>query len=233
MGRKMHFDVTTSVVVVSGGAGAPTVLPPGIPAGAMVVAADSGIETALALGLRVDIAVGDFDSVTPVGLAAAEAAGARVLRHPAAKDSTDLALGLAVAADEIGESMGEIVVIGSEAGRLDHLVAGILALAAPALARHTVRAHLGPATVHVVHGPGRVELDAPAGALLTLLPVGDVARGVVTEGLQYPLRGEDLEAGTTRGVSNVVVERPARILLERGTVLVVLPEENPTQRGTS
>ncbi len=52
------------------------------------------------------------------------------------------------------------------------------------------------------------------GALVTLVPVGGVAEGVTTEGLRYPLRGEALEAGTTRGVSNVAEADRARVELD-------------------
>ena len=56
-----------------------------------------GRRCALALGLRVDVAVGDFDSISAQGLAALERAGARLERHPPAKDATDLELALDVA----------------------------------------------------------------------------------------------------------------------------------------
>jgi thiamine pyrophosphokinase len=46
---------------------------------------------------------------------------------------------------------------------------------------------------------------------------------VRTEGLEYPLRGERLPAGTTRGVSNVLLNREATVSIEEGTVLVVRP----------
>ena len=219
------------VIVVSGGGPAPATVRARLPEGATVVAADSGVDTALAIGLHVDVAVGDFDSVSRSGLAAAEAGGARVIRHPEAKDATDLALALDVAAELLGEEPGEIVVVGAPAGRLDHLLAGILALAAPALARHRVRAHLGTATVHVVHGPGSVVLDAPVGTTVTLLPVGGRASGVTTAGLRYPLHGEPLDAGTTRGVSNVVEDSDARVGLDVGTVLVVLPGNETLDGG--
>ena len=90
-----------------------------------VVAADGGLLRARALGLDVDVVVGDLDSVTPEALAAAEAAGARVVRHPPAKDATDLELALDEAA-ALGAS--RVLVVASAEGRLDHLLGLLLLL---------------------------------------------------------------------------------------------------------
>ena len=68
-----------------------------LPSAAVVVAADRGVRHALVLGLRVDVAVGDFDSISAGELAAVERSGGLVERHPAEKDVTDLELALAVA----------------------------------------------------------------------------------------------------------------------------------------
>jgi len=46
---------------------------------------------------------------------------------------------------------------------------------------------------------------------------------VRTEGLAYPLEGETLQPGSSRGVSNVFVSATARISLERGVLLAVRP----------
>ena len=200
-----------------------------LPAGAPVVAADSGVDVALALGLRVDVVVGDLDSVSPEGLGAARDAGARIVRYPEAKDATDLALALTEAAmlldtgDPADVGARDVVVLGGHGGRFDHLLAGVLALADPAWTSIRIRAHLGPATVHVLHGPTRREVGGEVGDLLTLIPVGGPADGVRTGGLRYPLRGERLDAGTTRGVSNVVERAPATVELDAGTLLAVLP----------
>ena len=194
-----------------------------LPEGAPVIAADSGVDGALALGLHVDVVVGDLDSATPEGLAKAEAGGARIERHPVDKDETDLALALTMARSLLTDA-GEIVVVGVEGGRLDHLLAGILALADPAFGR--LRAHLGAATVHVLHGPGEVVVDAAVGDLVTLVPVGGDAVAVRTTGLRFPLRSEGLPAATTRGVSNVVEHAGATVALDAGTLLVILPGES-------
>jgi thiamine pyrophosphokinase len=215
------------VVVVAGGGSPPPDIVAVLPPGAPVVAADSGADTALALGLVVDVVVGDLDSVTPSGLAAAQAAGARIVRHPEAKDATDLALAIEEAATLLGEGGGAVVVLGGHGGRLDHLLAGILALADDTWAGLSIRAHLGPATVHVVHGPGERDLGGAEGDLVTLVPVGGTAEGVRTTGLRYPLRDEPLGPGTTRGVSNLIESLPARVALRAGVLLAVLPGDEP------
>ena len=75
--------VDPDVVVVASGEGPELTLP----RAAAVVAADGGLDRARALGLEVDVVVGDLDSVTAEALEAAEAGGTRVVRHPRAKDA--------------------------------------------------------------------------------------------------------------------------------------------------
>jgi thiamine pyrophosphokinase len=208
------------VVVVCTAGDAAEVIEPDLPPDAFVIAADSGVELAQAFGWPVDLAVGDFDSVAPQALAAAEAAGAQVERHPAAKDATDLELALEAAASRRPD---EIVVVGGAAGRLDHLVAGLLALAGDACADVAVRACLGPARIHVVRS--RTTLNGRPGELVTLLAVHGPADGVTTGGLLYPLRGETLHPGSTRGVSNEMTSTDATVDVASGVVLAVLPGE--------
>lgn len=183
-----------------------------------MIAADGGVDRALALGLHVDVAIGDFDSVTPAGLAAAEAAGARVERHPVAKDATDLELALDAA---IARGPARIVVIGSDGGRLDHLLGSVLLLGDERYAGTEIDAYLGDSRIHVVRG-SRTLVGTP-GDLLSLLPVHGAAEGVTTEGLEYPLQGETLPPGTSRGVSNVLCATEVHITVERGCLLAVRP----------
>lgn len=206
------------VVVLTGGDPVGPEVARELPAGAFVIAADSGLAQAGPLGLTVDLAVGDFDSVDPAVLDAAIAAGCRVERHPAAKDRTDLELALRAARDR---GAGRVVVVGAGGGRIDHFLANVLLLAGADFAGLSVEALIGPARLLVVRS--RVELDGGPGDLVTLLALGGPARGVRTDGLVYPLRGEDLLAGSTRGVSNEMAGRRATVSLAAGTLLVVLP----------
>jgi thiamine pyrophosphokinase len=211
--------VELDVVVVASGDGPDLTLPPA----ASVVAADGGLLRARALGLEVDVVVGDLDSATPEAIAAAEEAGARIVRHPQAKDATDLELAL----DEAVALGGRrVLVVASAGGRLDHLLGSLLLLAAERYAALELDALVGDALVHVVRGERTVH-GAP-GELLTLVPLGGAAEGVTTDGLEYPLRGETLGPGTTRGVSNVFLGTEARVTLERGVLLAIRPRGGPS-----
>jgi len=204
------------VVVLAGGLGRPAPVP--VAPGAFVVAADSGAEHALELGLDVDLVVGDLDSISEETLAAVEQAGASVERHPAAKDATDLELALASA---LALEPERILVLGGGVGRLDHLFGELLLLAADVFAGVEVDAQLGAAAVHVVRGE-RVLAGEP-GELISLFAVHGPATGVVTSGLVYPLRGETLACGSSRGLSNVFAAREARVSVERGVLVAVRP----------
>jgi thiamine pyrophosphokinase len=206
------------VVVFTGGDPVDAALRGRLPEGAFVIAADSGVSQAAALRYPVDVAVGDFDSVDPVALAALEAKGTRIERHPAAKDATDLELGLVAAA---AHGATRVIVVGGHGGRVDHFLANALVLTSPAFAAMQVEALVGPARLVVV--TDRAQLGGEPGDLVTLLPVGGAAVGVRTTGLLYPLAGEDLAPGTTRGVSNEFAAPDATVSVEAGTILVVQP----------
>jgi thiamine pyrophosphokinase len=206
--------VTDTVVVVAGGSPPSARARESIPAGARAIAADSGADHALALGLEVELAIGDFDSVTPEALAAAR----RTERHPVDKDATDLELALQAA---LGWEPRRILVLGGVEGRLDHLLGELLILGADELAEVEVDAVLGNALVHVVRGE-RV-LHGGQGELISLFALGGPASGIETEGLAYPLRGETLLPGSSRGISNVFANAEARISVESGLLLAVRP----------
>ena len=106
---------------------------------------------------------------------------------------------------------------------MDHLVGGLLTLCAPRFAPLGLRAWLGSTLVVPVHD--RVRIDAAVGQVVSLLPVHGPALGVHTEGLRWPLRGERLEPGTSRGVSNEMVAGVAEVSLDEGCLAVVVPQE--------
>ncbi len=206
------------VLVFTGGDPIPAVVAAALPVDALVVAADSGLDHALEVGRHVDIAVGDFDSVSAEALARAEAAGTTIERHPVAKDETDLELALDRA---VALGADRIIVVGGHGGRVDHFLANAFVLSAPRYADVRVEARMGRGRVHVVRKA--LDLAGHPGDLVTLLAIAGPVEGVTTSGLLYPLRGESLQPGSSRGVSNEFDAERARVEVEAGTLLVVTP----------
>ncbi len=184
----------------------------------LVIAADSGLEHAATLGLTAERVVGDMDSVDAAALDDAAAAGIRVERHPEAKDATDLALALDAAR---AAAPDRLVVVTGAGDRFDHALAVVGALCAPELAASAVEAWIGPAHLWVVRH--EATLPGTPGDLVSLLPVQGPVRGVTTAGLLYPLDDEDLEPGTTRGVSNEWAAATATVRVRAGVLLAVAP----------
>ena len=184
----------------------------------LVIGADSGVHHAHALGLEVDIAVGDFDSIDPQVLDSLR--GCEILRHPVDKDATDLELALDTA---LGSGAERAVVIGGDGGRLDHLLGNAFVIAARRYESLALRAVMGDALVAVVHSGVDLELTGEPGANVTVLAVHGAATGVDIEGLAWPLQDATLHPGSTLGLSNRFLTTGALIRVRTGTLLVIYP----------
>lgn len=191
----------------------------------LVVAADGGAAGAAALGLAIDLLVGDMDSLAPERLAALAAAGVAIERASTEKDESDTELAILAA---LRRGATDLTVVGAFGGaRLDHLLANVALLAHPSLAGREIRLLDGRTRVGLLAAPGpdgspvSRRLPGRVGDLVSLIPFGAEAAGVTTGGLRYPLAGGTLAAGPARGLSNRRAAPVATVELERGRLLVV------------
>ncbi len=195
----------------------------GRPCAWTVIAADEGVDHALAVGFTPDVAIGDFDSVSRAGLKAVESHGAEVRSHPRDKDATDLELALELALPLAGG--GDLVVVGSAIGRFDHLAAQVSLLASPEWSTATLTAHLGQAVLQPVHAGRPACLRGRPGTIVSLLPIGGRASGVTTTGLRFTLTQEELVPWSTRGVSNEFVDHHAEVAVGEGVIMSIIPAQ--------
>ena len=204
------------VLVFAGGDPPPASVLDDLPTDAYVIAADSGFDHARRLGIEVDVLVGDLDSISPEGL---DHAGV-IEKHPSDKDATDLAIALDAA---VREGAASVFVVGGGGGRIDHFLANAALLASAEYQVLSLTWLPGTAAISVVRD--RIELSGSPGDLVSLLPYGGGVGGVTTTGLRWPLHEADLAAGTSRGVSNQMIDRTATVELKQGTLLVVRPHD--------
>ena len=180
----------------------------------LVVAADGGARHASALGLSIDLWVGDFDSSQ--GL---EETFNEVPRqtHPAEKNQVDTELAL-LAARSRGAT--QTLVIGAFGGRFDHaLTIATLALS-NTLAGFPVDLESGSEAGWSLV-PGRdLTLNLEPGTTFSVIAFSPIAAGLSVTGAKWPLERADLPFGLGWGVSNIALG-PVRFSLEAGMALIV------------
>ena len=196
--------------------------------GALVIAADSGIAHVHALGLVAALLIGDLDSASTESIERARSEGTVIEEHSADKDETDLALALGAARAARAARVIHATVLGVGGGRTDHLFANALLLAQVSYADLIIDARFGPDVLSVVRA--RTTLTGSPGDLVTLLAVGGTANGVTTSGLRWQLSSEQLEPGSSRGVSNEMIAAEAVIEIESGVLLAIQPASIETIR---
>lgn len=191
-----------------------------IPADALLVAADGGLDHALAAGREPTVLVGDLDSVTASSLAWASA-NAQVVRHPVDKDATDTELAIAHAASLEPD---RVLLVAGGGDRIDHAIAALGALGAPALrpVPH-VEAWWGDDQLFVAPAPNAVSLSHDPGTTFSVLALHGPCRGVTVTGARWPLTDFDLAPLVGRGVSNQVLTPPVTVSAASGIVTVIVP----------
>lgn len=176
-----------------------------------IIAADGGYEACRKSGIRPDLVLGDFDSME-------EPDFPNILRSPVEKDDTDTALALKKGL-ELGYRRFHICG-GTGGARLDHTIANLQMLRwlcrqgarGWLYDRHFVYTAIEKETIVI---PKTVEWG-----LLSVFCLGETARGITLEGVQYPLRGASLDADFPLGVSNHILDQEARVTVEEGILLV-------------
>lgn len=177
------------------------------------IAADGGARNArLFLERAPQVVIGDMDSVddeTRVWLAAHHA---ELIQYPRAKDETDLELALQLAH---ARGADEITILGALGGRVDQFLANALLLTQYANLK------IVDAASELWIGKGNDVVHGAKGEIVSLIPLDAKVQGITTKDLEYPLRDETLERGSTRGISNVMLGERAQVSFKRGMLLIV------------
>lgn len=203
--------MTTTILVLSGGGPAPSTP---LPRADAVIAADSGFALADVLGVKVDLIVGDLDSIQATDLERAARDHIDVAHHPTDKDATDLELAMLTALER---GAGRIVVAGGGAGRLDHLLGVAGLLTDERWATVEVEWHAGQSVAHVVRDERR--LAVTPGSLVSVIPVTHSVVSIT--GTRWTLDHAAMPRGTTRGVSNEGIDDTVTVTAHSGVLLAI------------
>lgn len=183
----------------------------------VLIAADGGLRHCLDLGLQPAILIGDMDSIDTRDLDALEPGDTQILRYPTQKDFTDLELALQHAL-KLGAD--EIIIVAALGARWDQTIANMLLPASfPSV---KIRLIDGSQEIHYIRAGEKLEIHGRPGDMVSLIPLAGKAHGITTEHLEYPLRGGALTFGSTRGISNVLLEETGTISISGGLLLCIV-----------
>ena len=185
--------------------------------GDLVIAADGGARNALRVGLHPQVVIGDLDSLPRALRLRMVALGCQLIEHPTRKDETDTELAIRYA---LQAGAQEIILLGMVGNRLDHTLANVFLLGMPELNEIQARIATQDSGTWLIRGGQMLEIYGEPGDIVSLLPVGQDATGITTAGLEYELLNGTLLFGLARGVSNVMTQDKARVVLKEGMLLV-------------
>ncbi|MDE5562291.1 MAG: thiamine diphosphokinase [Clostridiales bacterium] len=179
----------------------------------LIIAADGGYAAAIAAGLEPNVVIGDFDS------GSVPEAAAHVIKLNRDKDDTDM-----LAAVKLGLRRGykTFVLYGGTGGRPDHTYANISTLAY--LNAYDARGFLvDQSAIATVITDGDITLPKTAHGTVSVFAYGGTASGVTYKNLSYILNDVELTPDFPLGVSNATTDKPAKISVKHGSLLIYFP----------
>ena len=177
----------------------------------IIVAADSGFDSAIKMGIKPDIIIGDMDSVNNTSLLS-EYPKNKVLKYLRDKDETDTELGILYLSQN---KYDNIILIGGGAGRMDHFL-GIVFLFDRDLSPnlwYTDNTRFQKIT-------GYSKIHSMKRQLVSFFPLGNIGCSMKSDGLKWPLDNLRWEKGDM-GLSNLVTKDPFSIEMIHGSLLMV------------
>lgn len=172
---------------------------------------DSGLKHMEALGVRPDLAVGDFDSHPKPNFEA------ETIVLPCEKDDTDTVYAVKEA---LRRGFEDFLLIGVVGGRLDHTLGNVsLLLYLDSLGKKA--ALLDDFSEMEIVSKTPVTVDAHF-SYFSLLNISGTARGIVIKNAKYPLSGGEITVEYQYGISNETQGGiPAEVSVAEGRLLLI------------
>ncbi|MFB9972669.1 thiamine diphosphokinase [Allobacillus sp. SKP2-8] len=168
--------------------------------------------------MEIDLAIGDFDSISQAEYETIQTHAKKVKQFPSDKDSTDLELAI----DESIELKAENVsIFGATGGRLDHAWINMFLL--KKLAHANITAKLVDRQNQLsLHYPGVYSIEKEQQyPYVSFLSITEQVEDLTLEGFRYNLNAETITFGSSFTVSNECVEKKCTYSFSKGILLVI------------
>ncbi len=190
---------------------------------AYIICADGGAAHCHHLNVLPDIVIGDMDSLPrEVGKKFHEQ-GVAMERFPVHKDVTDLELALNHSQIRMRPE-ATVHIFGGLGGRWDMSLVTIFLLGKKNICENPIVIHGDQETIQALQ-PGEYCFNGFVGQRVSFLPLCESIVNFTASGLRYSVDNITLERGTGHGVSNFFIDTICHVKFTRGTLLMILDEE--------
>ena len=183
-----------------------------------LIAVDNGVQYCLRQNQRPDLAIGDFDSITPNFFEQLHLQNIPIKKYSSEKDQTDLELALLYAVNVL--QADKIIVLAALGGREDMSFANVFLLMHPMLIHCDITLVADVQHMTLITAKRKFSKTLAINTTVSLLPLTSTVKGVSTHGLKYPLNDECLSMGYTRSISNISNATLVEVEIESGVLLI-------------
>ncbi len=177
----------------------------------IVLAVDKGAVYAMKHNIPIDLALGDFDSVSDDEHKALQKYAKTMKKHPAEKDETDTYLAVREALRLNAE---KIIVYGGFGERFDHSYANMLLMKLADITFITDH------TMATIFNPGSYKIENPF-TFASFFAL-ETIHGLTLEGFRYTMQNYTLDIDDPRCISN---EGSGKVAFSKGLMLVILTDD--------
>jgi thiamine pyrophosphokinase len=177
-----------------------------------VICVDKGAETALEYGIRIDLVVGDFDSIS-------KEAYKRIIdvaiEYPKEKDFTDTELAVVEA---MRRNKVHIKIANATGSRVDHMLSNFLLLYK--YKDQDIRILGNDYEAFLIQK--KLIIDNSEGKTFSLVPMSETIEGLSLEGFKYPLDNRNVKMGDSLCISNIITDQAAIVQFAKGSALIII-----------
>lgn len=180
-----------------------------------IIAADSGLNYAEQLDLKVDYILGDYDSLAD-GMLEQYKETTETVTYPKEKDYTDTHLAIITA---LKNGADWIDIIGATGSRYDHAMTNIYNMKGALDVDVPCRIYDAHNCIYLKDSNFTINKTEQYGAYVSFVPMTESV-DVTLEGMKYPLKDYHLLQGLSVCQSNEIVEDEASIYIKNGIFVV-------------
>lgn len=187
----------------------------------VVYCCDGAAEFAKQAEIKIDILLGDMDSISVDTLKFFENSNIEIIKLPTEKDATDTQFAADLAAQK---GANEIIFLGAVGSRIDHSLGNMHIL--ERLFKIGISAKLiDDNNIIYIIGEGRNEILGEKGKEVSILSVKGSVFINSTEGLYYPIKDRALFLEEPLGISNVFLSDKAYVDVKSGEAFILISKD--------